>query len=334
MRILAIIVITALAVALAWASDESLVKPLPGNKPCAYPPKAQKAFVAGPVTFGVEVRPDGTVASVDVRKVPMANVGFEDGVRECLSKWQFEPGPADQAGMRRHDGRITFRLDPSREGAIRSLLESFAAAWNSADINAVERLSLQGGEGRASGYLQDQMKGDRTEPWRMELTPEVESIEFMGPELATVRQPYRRLAAPDRDGQASAGEEQTLEAIVAADPGGWRLLSVAPTAKGGPGRGIVRVESGRIREPRKTKDVEPRYPDIAKQARVQGVVILECLIGPDGKVRFVRILRGIPVLDVAAAEAVRQWEYAPTLIDGRPVPIFMTVTVNFRLSLR
>jgi protein TonB len=63
------------------------------------------------------------------------------------------------------------------------------------------------------------------------------------------------------------------------------------------------------------------------------VVIIECLLSPDGRVRFARILRGVAkVLDAAAAEAVRQWEYTPTLLDGRPVPIFTTVTVNFRLS--
>jgi protein TonB len=93
----------------------------------------------------------------------------------------------------------------------------------------------------------------------------------------------------------------------------------------------VRV-GGQIKEPKKIKDVAPVYPDIAKQARVQGVVILECTISPQGKVTDVKVLRGIPLLDAAAIEAVKQWVYTPTLLNGVPVPVIMTVTVNFRLS--
>jgi TonB family protein len=106
-----------------------------------------------------------------------------------------------------------------------------------------------------------------------------------------------------------------------------------PSATGGVRtyRGAVRV-GGAIKEPRKLKNVNPSYPEIAKQARVQGVVILECTIDPDGRVREVKILRGVPLLDDAAIEAVRQWVYTPTLLNGVPVPVIMTVTVNFRLS--
>ena len=98
-----------------------------------------------------------------------------------------------------------------------------------------------------------------------------------------------------------------------------------------PPAAAVRV-GGQIKEPKKLKHVNPAYPDIAKQARVQGVVILECTISPQGKVTDVKVLRGIPLLDAAAIEAVKQWVYSPTLLNGVPVPVIMTVTVNFRLS--
>ncbi len=93
----------------------------------------------------------------------------------------------------------------------------------------------------------------------------------------------------------------------------------------------VRV-GGQIKEPKKLKHVPPVYPDIAKQARVQGVVILESTISPQGKVTDVKVLRGIPLLDQAAIDAVKQWVYTPTLLNGVPVPVIMTVTVNFKLS--
>jgi TonB family protein len=93
----------------------------------------------------------------------------------------------------------------------------------------------------------------------------------------------------------------------------------------------VRVGEG-IVEPRKIKNANPEYPAAAKAAHVQGVVILECHIRPDGTVEDVKVLRGIPLLDDAAVKAVRQWAYTPTLLNGVAVPVIMTVTVNFRLS--
>lgn len=93
----------------------------------------------------------------------------------------------------------------------------------------------------------------------------------------------------------------------------------------------VRV-GGNIKSPKKLKDAQPAYPEIAKQARVQGIVILEATISPQGKVTNVKVLRGIPLLDQAAMDAVTQWVYTPTLLNGVPVPVIMTVTVNFKLN--
>ena len=74
------------------------------------------------------------------------------------------------------------------------------------------------------------------------------------------------------------------------------------------------------------------YPAIAQSARVQGVVIIEATIGPDGAVQDAKVLRSIPLLDAAALDAVKQWEFTPTLLNGVPVPVIMTVTVNFTLQ--
>src|SRR5437868_4259489 len=93
----------------------------------------------------------------------------------------------------------------------------------------------------------------------------------------------------------------------------------------------VRV-GGNIRPPTKTKDVKPTYPAIAQSARVQGVVIIEATIGPNGAVQEAKVLRSIPLLDQAALDAVRQWQFTPTLLNGVPVPVIMTVTVNFTLQ--
>jgi TonB family protein len=92
----------------------------------------------------------------------------------------------------------------------------------------------------------------------------------------------------------------------------------------------IRVD-GAIQPPRKTRDVRPVYPQIAQSARVQGVVKIEATIDRDGRVAEARMLRSIPLLDQAALDAVRQWEYEPTLLNGVAVPVILTVTVNFTL---
>lgn len=95
--------------------------------------------------------------------------------------------------------------------------------------------------------------------------------------------------------------------------------------------GAHRVD-GRIKEPKKTKDVRPEWPPRAKRAGLNGVVLLECTIDLDGAVTSVKPLKGYKLLVEAATEAVKKWRYTPTLLNGRPVPVIMTVTANFRLS--
>ena len=89
---------------------------------------------------------------------------------------------------------------------------------------------------------------------------------------------------------------------------------------------------GDVKRPLKVRDAAPAYPTLARAAHVEGIVIIEATIGPDGKVQDARVLRSAnPLLNAAALDAVRQWEYTPTLLNGVPVAIVMTVTVDFRL---
>ena len=108
-------------------------------------------------------------------------------------------------------------------------------------------------------------------------------------------------------------------------------------AVGPPGPGAaeaprtVRPYEG-IAPPQKLEDVAPVYPELAKRAGVEGIVIIECTIDPQGRIAGARVLRGHPLLDAAALEAVRQWRYRPTLLNGAPVSVVMTVTVKFFLA--
>ncbi len=89
---------------------------------------------------------------------------------------------------------------------------------------------------------------------------------------------------------------------------------------------------GRIKEPTKIRHVPPVYPVIAQQARVGGIVIIAAVIGTDGRVKEAKVLLSKPLLDEAALTAVRQWQFTPTMLNGVPVPVIMTVTVNFKLN--
>jgi TonB family protein len=97
------------------------------------------------------------------------------------------------------------------------------------------------------------------------------------------------------------------------------------------GQAPIRV-GGSVTAPAKIRNVAPVYPAEAMQAGVSGMVILEAVIDTLGNVRSATVLRSIPLLDQAAIEAVRQWQFTPTLLNGVPVPLIMTVTVNFTLE--
>lgn len=116
--------------------------------------------------------------------------------------------------------------------------------------------------------------------------------------------------------------DQSAPAL-AQDPAQWPLLI--------DGKMPLRI-GGNIPPPERTKYVTPAYPQDAKDAGVSGIVIMEIVVDGDGKVAGSHLLRSVPLLDQAAVDAVMAWEYAPVLLNGNPVPVLMTVTVNFTLK--
>jgi periplasmic protein TonB len=78
--------------------------------------------------------------------------------------------------------------------------------------------------------------------------------------------------------------------------------------------------------------VKPVYPPLARQARIQGTVLLQAIIGKDGSIDRLRLVSGHPMLAPAAIEAVRQWRYRPYMLNGAPVEVETEITVNFVLG--
>jgi len=96
-------------------------------------------------------------------------------------------------------------------------------------------------------------------------------------------------------------------------------------------QGPYRV-GGRVQAPRLIDKVEPIYPPLAKQARIQGDVVIESVIDTRGRVTEMKVVSGSPLLVEAAEQALQQWRYEPTLLNGQPVAVDMLVTLHFTLG--
>lgn len=138
--------------------------------------------------------------------------------------------------------------------------------------------------------------------------PSLPNLSSFKPSSSTGRSPTR--PAP-LAGDAHAADSATIQALSVAEP----------------------LRAGRdVRAPRKMLDVKPVYPQAARAAKAEGVVVVEALIAIDGSVSRARIVSSIPLLDQAALDAVMQWTFEPTRLNGRPVTVVMNVFINFTLN--
>jgi len=138
--------------------------------------------------------------------------------------------------------------------------------------------------------------------------------------------------APDIDGSNGNGNRRgdptgPIEGVPPVGP-----VHTPPTPRPPePAPPVVQV-GGQIRPPRLLQRVEPVYPRLAVAAHVEGDVVLTAIIDTDGRVRQLSVKGGHPSLAPAAREAVAQWLYEPTILNGRPVAVQLDVTVKFRLN--
>src|SRR5262245_7059205 len=130
----------------------------------------------------------------------------------------------------------------------------------------------------------------------------------------------------------SAGSFDEAERLRIDEASGKRQPSLTVGVTAGVVDAPGRVPSAGVPPPgsaRKIHDVRPVWPEEAQRARVQGIVIVEFTVGVDGAVADARILRGIPLLDQAALDCVRQWRYEPTIRNGQTIAVRMTAAVTF-----
>jgi protein TonB len=144
--------------------------------------------------------------------------------------------------------------------------------------------------------------------------------------------------APETGRENTASTQQTVDmpGVDAGLPGGIELpghgVRVEPPPPPPPApQPPMRLHAG-MEPPRKIVNVPPRYPSTAQAAHIEGSVVLDAVIDATGRVTDVRVVHSIRLLDQAAIDAVRQWRFTPTRLNGEPVSILLTVTVRFTLG--
>jgi protein TonB len=113
--------------------------------------------------------------------------------------------------------------------------------------------------------------------------------------------------------------------------GGNGQVPTPPPPKPVAHKGPYRV-GGKVQAPKLIRQVQPIYPPLAKQARIQGDVVIESVIDQQGKVTQMKVVSGSPLLVQSAIQALEQWRYQPTLLNGQPVAVDMLVTLHFQLG--
>ena len=160
------------------------------------------------------------------------------------------------------------------------------------------------------------------------------------PVLPNVIAPLTLTAPPETDPQPSAVDVPGLtvdhggviDPGLIGTPGPVAVVPPPPPPQPKPQTpAVFRVGQG-VREPKRVAGAPPEYPEIARRAKVDGSVILEAVINERGGVERIRVLKSVPLLDGAAVTAVSGWRYTPTLLNGVPVSVLMTITINFTLQ--
>jgi protein TonB len=109
------------------------------------------------------------------------------------------------------------------------------------------------------------------------------------------------------------------------------MIAAAPPPPPPPPQERIRV-GGQVQAAKISNQVRPVYPQLARQARIQGTVRLEAVISKDGTIEELKLVSGHPLLVQAAMDAVKQWRYQPTMLNGVPVEVITTIDVNFTLG--
>jgi TonB family protein len=265
--------------------------------PVFYPEAAREQGVQGTVVLAAAVDARGNVTDAQVLSGPEE---LRNAALQSVLRWHFAPDP----GARTRQVSITFQPGYRQGPRQQTDLASKTQVPATLQTVTLQHISVLG--------LSDQARGDL-----LSRLPVREGDSIDTARLAQIKQIVKEF-----DSHlvviygATAGEAALTIAIEDLVPKSSPVLRVGGN-----------VESTRlISQPR------PIYPTEAKQARIQGVVKLYALIGKDGTIQTLNVISGHPLLAPTAVEAVKQWVYQPTLLNGNPVEVETEIDVNFTLA--
>jgi TonB family protein len=203
-----------------------------------------------------------------------------------------------------------------------AIIVTSCASPPNADVNAANGAVDQAASQGAGQYAPESLKSAQEARTALDAELKAQESNWLKSYDKTKELAVAAKAAGDKAAADAIAGKEKADAIAA------KANAVAAMARAKAKIAPVRV-GGQIKAPTKIKDVKPVYPAIAQSSRVSGTVMVAATIGPDGKVEDAKVVRSIPLLDQAALDAVRQWEYTPTLLNGEPVSVLTTVTINF-----
>lgn len=239
-----------------------------------------------------------------------------------------QPSPAQQLSLHYVAGdKVNVRRGPSTSAAVAVTLGRGQAVWLMNADGDWGQVSLSDQGANPLGWVHRRyLSATQPAPPATAVAPTESHPLSLGSEIPATERP--RAGGLDSSDSESSTTTANESAHVPLPP---RALASATPPRSGDNTGGDALPADAQR-PKKIADVRPVYPSLALAARVQGVVRIEAIIRKDGTVKEAKVVRSVPLLDQAALAAVRQWRYAPTIVNGEPVEVVVTVTVNFSLS--
>jgi TonB family protein len=301
-----------------------------------YTEEARRARVSGTVQLYVEIDPSGNPTNIRVLQGP--GLGLDERAIEAVRTWKFKPGFKDGNPVTvAANISVSFRLldSPVAPGVEAGVAGGVGGGVYRVGGGVTAPIAVQSTwigrtlKGITVSGLSDQAKADLLAqmPVHEGDTLSVESLV----NVTRVAKGFDEhlLVIPMPVGSNEATLQIMLSGGTAAGTTTVTTTTVAPPLPPPPAR--IRVGGG-VMEAKLVSQPLPVYPPEAKMARIQGVVKLSATTAKDGTIQNLEVIEGHPLLIQAALDAVKQWVYKPTLLNGQPAEVVTEIDVNFTLS--
>jgi TonB family protein len=265
--------------------------------PVAYPEAARRNHVQGSVSVEMTLDASGNVSDARVLSGPDE---LRRAVLNSVLQWHYEKGAAGSV----RQATITFDWHDTKTGPNVTTQGFFSPGLAGRTLKSIRTTGLS----------------DQTRSQVIAALPVHEGDALTADLIARVQAAVR-------------GVDEHLQVSASMMASGEVAMDIsAPNSVGAPGTTPRIKIGGSVQQAKLIKQPRPVYPPDAKTARISGVVHLSAIIGKDGTVQSLEVLGGHPLLVPAALEAVRQWQYQTTLLNGEPVEVQTQIDVNFTLT--